>query len=62
MNDLIERQVAYEEGYEAGKISAIEQFIERVKAESALDIAGDTLYVVTDHNLARIVKAILEDK
>ena len=54
------REVAYEEGYKAGKASAVEQVIERVKAESALNIAGITHYVVTDHDLAIIAKAVLE--
>jgi hypothetical protein len=31
MNSLIERQVAYDEGYEAGKISAYEELIELFK-------------------------------
>lgn len=35
MNDYIERQVAYEEGYEAGKRSATEEIFSKI--ESILD-------------------------
>ena len=62
MNEYIATELAYRNGYEAGKASAVDQVIERVKAESALNIAGITHYVVTDHDLAMIKKAILEDK
>lgn len=47
--------------YNSGKQEAVDQVIERVKAESAINIAGITHYVVTDHQLDLIKKAVLED-
>lgn len=61
MNAYDAAEQAYKNGYEAGKQDTVDQVIERVKAESALNIAGITHYVVTDHDLKMIKKAILED-
>lgn len=55
----METDHASRDGFEAGMKSAVDQVIERVKAESALNIAGITHYVVTDHDLAMIKKAVL---
>ena len=54
-------EYAYKNGYAAGKEDAINQFIEKVKAESAVSIAGVTHYVMTEHQLEVIKKIILEE-
>ena len=60
MNTYDAAELAYKNGYKAGKQDTIDRVIERVKAESALNIAGITHYIVTDHDLKMIKKAILE--
>lgn len=62
MNQYTAAEYAYKNGYEAGKRDTVDQVIQRVKAESSLNIAGITHYVVTDHDLAVIAKAVLETK
>ena len=60
MNKYTAAEYAYKNGYEAGKRDTVDQVIQRVKAESSLNIAGITHYV--DHDLTVIAKAILETK
>ena len=60
MNAYDAAELAYTNGFRAGRASAVDRVIERVKAESALNIAGITHYIVTDHDLKMIKKAILE--
>lgn len=60
MSNVIEIEAAYNKGYRASRATTVDRVIERVKAESAINIAGIIHYVVTDHDLAMIKKAILE--
>ena len=53
---------AYNGAYEAGKKAAVEDFMERLKAESALNIAGYWNYVIAEHQLEVIKKLVLEGK
>ena len=63
LNDLIARETTYEEGFRAGKKVAVEEFIDRLKAKSAVpNIGGVTHYVVTRHQLEVIKKLVLEGK
>ena len=54
------KKAIYDSGYEAGKQAAVDQIIERIKAESALNIAGMIHYIVVDHQLEVIKKLVLE--
>ena len=58
--DQIAVEVAYTEGYRTGKKAAVEEFIERLKAESALNIAGYWNYVIAEHQLEVIKRLVLE--
>lgn len=60
MNVYDAAELAYKNGYNVGKQDTVDRVIERVKAESALNIAGLIHYIVTDHDLKRIKEAILE--
>ena len=60
MSNVIEIEAAYNKCYRASRAATVDRVIERVKAESAINIAGIIHYVVTDHDLAMIKKAILE--
>ena len=54
------KKAIYDSGYEAGKKAAVEDFMERIKAESALNIAGMIHYIVVDHQLEVIKRLVLE--
>ena len=56
------KKAIYDSGYEAGKKAAVEELIERLKAESALNIAGYWNYVIAEHQLEVIKKLVLEGK
>lgn len=60
LTDAIALEAKYDEGYEAGKQAAVEEFIERLKAESALNIAGYWNYVIAEHQLEAIKRLVLE--
>ena len=61
LTDVIAKETAYDEGYEAGKKAAVEEFIERLTAKSAVpNIGGVDHYVVTKHQLEVIKKLVLE--
>ena len=60
INDTIAREVAFDEGYEAGKKAAVEEFIDRLKAENAINIAGYLNYVIAEHQFEVIKKLVLE--
>ena len=63
MNEItigIQQAVAYEEGYVAGKKAAVEEFIDRLKAENAINIAGYLNYVIAEHQFEVIKKLVLE--
>lgn len=60
INDTIARETAFDEGYEAGKKAAVEEFMERLKAESAINIAGYWNYVIAEHQLEAIKRFVLE--
>ena len=54
------KKAIYESGYEAGKKAAVEEFIDRLKAENAINIAGYLNYVIAEHQFEVIKKLILE--
>ena len=53
-------QVAYEEGYEAGKQAALDRIIEMITAKQAININGVAHYVMTDQQLEVSKNIILE--
>ena len=62
MNIHTATEVAYTNGFRAGKKAAVERVIDMVKAENDIDIKGVTHYVVTDHQLEVIKNLILEEQ
>lgn len=60
LTNAIALEAKYDEGYKAGKQAAVEEFIERLKAESALNIAGYWNYVIAEHQLEVIKRLVLE--
>ena len=63
LTDSIALEAKYDEGYEAGKQAAVEQFAELIKTEiSALNIAGIIHYVIAEHQLEELKKMVLEGK
>ena len=60
LTNAITLEAKYDEGYKAGKQAAVEEFIERLKAESALNIAGYWNYVIAEHQLEVIKRLVLE--
>lgn len=60
INDTIARETAYTEGFRAGKKAAVEELMERLKAESALNIAGYWNYVIAEHQLEAIKRLVLD--
>ena len=63
LDNIIEIETAYTEGFRAGKKAAVYEFIDRLKAKSAVpNIGGVTHYVVTKHQLEVIKKLVLEGK
>ena len=54
------KKAIYDSGYEAGKKAAVEEFINRLKAENAISIAGYLNYVIAEHQFEVIKKLVLE--
>ena len=54
------KKAIYDSGYEAGKKAAVEEFIDRLKAENAINIAGYLNYVIAEHQFEVIKKLVLE--
>lgn len=61
-SEFLATELAYKNGFAAGKEAVVDEVIDRVKAESAMNIAGIVHYIVTDHQLAAIKKLVLEKK
>lgn len=60
MNDYIERQVSYEEGYRVGKQAAVEQIFELLKIKPhVVNLNGEDHWVFNESDLTFIQQQVL---
>lgn len=60
MNDYIERQIAYEDGYRTGKHAAIDRVFELLKLKPHIvNLNGEDHYVFTERDLDFIQQQVI---
>jgi hypothetical protein len=61
-SEFLATELAYKNGFAAGKEAVVDEIIDRIKANQGLNVQGIPHYIVTDHQLAVIKKLVLEKK